>query len=162
PGPRGDAELALPPQHLLGRAPQAHGRSGLRQARVLRDVGGRDLPPRAPGRLPGAPRRARHRGDRRPARALGRRQARRQAGRGLLAPERIEAGLACLRKFAKLAERHGVDAIVAAATSAVREAENGGDFIVSAQERTGILIDVLPAREEARLIYLAAREAVEL
>jgi exopolyphosphatase / guanosine-5'-triphosphate,3'-diphosphate pyrophosphatase len=82
--------------------------------------------------------------------------------RGLLAPDRIEAGLACLRKFAKLAERHGVDATVAAATSAVREAENGGDFIALAQERTGITIDVLPAREEARLIYLAAREAVEL
>lgn len=81
---------------------------------------------------------------------------------GRLAPDRIEAGLACLRKFAKLAERHGVDAIVAAATSAVREAENGGDFITVAQERTGITIDVLPAREEARLIYLAARETVEL
>lgn len=82
--------------------------------------------------------------------------------RGLLAPDRVEAGLACLRKFAKLAERHGVDAIVASATSAVREAENGGDFIALAQERTGITIEVLPAREEARLIYLAAREAVEL
>ncbi|MBI3723717.1 Ppx/GppA family phosphatase, partial [bacterium] len=33
--------------------------------------------------------------------------------RGALAPDRIEAGLACLRKFAKLAERHGVDALVA-------------------------------------------------
>lgn len=82
--------------------------------------------------------------------------------RGNLAPDRVEAGLACLRKFSKLAERHGVDAIVAAATSAVREAENGGDFIALAQERTGITIDVLPAREEARLIYLAAREAVDL
>jgi exopolyphosphatase/guanosine-5'-triphosphate,3'-diphosphate pyrophosphatase len=82
--------------------------------------------------------------------------------RGMLAPDRVEAGLACLRKFSKLAERHGVDAIVAAATSAVREAENGGDFIAAAQERTGIRIEVLPAREEARLIYLAAREAVEL
>ncbi|HZU99399.1 MAG TPA: hypothetical protein VFF73_22010, partial [Planctomycetota bacterium] len=81
---------------------------------------------------------------------------------GMLAADRIDAGLACLRKFAKLAERHGVDAIVAAATSAVREAENGGDFIALAQERTGITIDVLPAREEARLIYLAAREAVDL
>jgi exopolyphosphatase/guanosine-5'-triphosphate,3'-diphosphate pyrophosphatase len=84
------------------------------------------------------------------------------AARGVLAPDRIEAGLACLRKFAKLAERHQVDALVAAATSAVREAENGGDFIALAEERTGVRIDVLPAREEARLIYLAAREAIDL
>lgn len=84
------------------------------------------------------------------------------AARGVLAPDRIEAGLACLRKFSKLAERHQVDALVAAATSAVREAENGGDFIKLALERTGIRIDVLPAREEARIIYLAAREAIDL
>ncbi|MBI3724369.1 Ppx/GppA family phosphatase, partial [bacterium] len=36
------------------------------------------------------------------------------------------------------------------------------DFIAAAEAYTGIRIDVLPAREEARLIYLAAREAVEL
>jgi exopolyphosphatase/guanosine-5'-triphosphate,3'-diphosphate pyrophosphatase len=82
--------------------------------------------------------------------------------RGSLAPDRFDAGLACIRKFAKLAERHACDAIIAAATSAVREAENGGDFIAAVQERTGITINVLPAGEEARLIYLAAREAVDL
>ena len=44
-----------------------------------------------------------------------------------LTPEAMQAALQVLSKFRRLAESHGVDEIVAVATSAVREAENGGD-----------------------------------
>src|ERR1044072_5083749 len=37
--------------------------------------------------------------------------------------------LQVLSKFSRLAESHGVDHIIAGATSAVREAENGGEFL---------------------------------
>src|ERR1043165_8230579 len=40
-----------------------------------------------------------------------------------------------LAKFRRIAEAHGVDEIITAATSAVREADNGGDFITRAREQ---------------------------
>ena len=44
-------------------------------------------------------------------------------------PEAMQAALQVSSKFRRLAESHTVDEIVAVATSAVREAENGGEFL---------------------------------
>ena len=46
-----------------------------------------------------------------------------------LTPTAMTAALQTLAKFRRLADSHKVDEIVAAATSAIREADNGGDFI---------------------------------
>jgi exopolyphosphatase / guanosine-5'-triphosphate,3'-diphosphate pyrophosphatase len=51
---------------------------------------------------------------------------------------------------------------VAAATSAIREADNGGDFIADVARRTGIEIRVISGTEEARLIHLAAVYGVHM
>ena len=53
-----------------------------------------------------------------------------------LTPTAMTAALQTLAKFRRLADSHKVDEIVAAATSAIREAENGGDFIAEVA-RTG-------------------------
>lgn len=74
----------------------------------------------------------------------------------------IQTALQTLSKFKRLAESHGVEEIVAAATSAVREAENGGDFIRAAARDLGMRIRVISGTEEARLIHLAAAYAVGL
>lgn len=79
-----------------------------------------------------------------------------------LTPTAVAAALLTLSKFRRLAESHGVDEIVAVATSATREAENGGDFIAEARQRTGIDIRVISGAEEARLIHLAAGYGVDL
>src|SRR5437868_7444510 len=55
-----------------------------------------------------------------------------------LTPEAMHSALQVLSKFRRLAESHAVDKIVAVATSAVREAENGGEFLRQAREQTGI------------------------
>jgi exopolyphosphatase/guanosine-5'-triphosphate,3'-diphosphate pyrophosphatase len=73
----------------------------------------------------------------------------------------IAAALQTLSRFRRLAESHGVDEIIAAATSAVREAANGGDFIAAVQRQIGIRARVISGTEEARLIHLAAVYAVE-
>ena len=52
-----------------------------------------------------------------------------------------------------------VDEILASATSAVREAENGGDFVASVRRDLGIRVRVISGKEEARLIHLAAAYA---
>src|SRR6202047_110502 len=70
-----------------------------------------------------------------------------------LTPEAMHAALQVLSKFRRLAEAHRVDKIVAVATSAVREAENGGEFLRSVADQTGIRPRVITGTEEGRLIH---------
>ena len=79
-----------------------------------------------------------------------------------LTPTAMAAALQTLSKFKRLAESHKVDEIVAAATSATREADNGGDFISEVDRQTGIRIRVISGTEEARLIHLAAGYGVDI
>jgi exopolyphosphatase/guanosine-5'-triphosphate,3'-diphosphate pyrophosphatase len=74
----------------------------------------------------------------------------------------MTAAMQTLAKFKRLAESNKVDEIVAAATSATREAENGGDFIAEVGRQTGIRIRVISGTEEARLIHLAAGYGVDV
>src|SRR6202521_1166135 len=68
-------------------------------------------------------------------------------GRALTA-EAMHAALQVLSKFRRLAESHRVDEIVAVATSATREAENGGAFLKAIVEQTGIRPRVISGVEE--------------
>src|SRR4249920_1176553 len=73
-----------------------------------------------------------------------------------LTPEAMHAALQVLSKFRRLAESHKVDEVIAVATSATREAENGGEFLQAVTQQTGIRPRVISGTEEARLIHLAA------
>ena len=79
-------------------------------------------------------------------------------GRALTATT-ISTAMQTLSKFKRLAESHGVDEIIASATSAVREAENGGDFVAAVRRDLGIRVRVISGTEEARLIHRAAAYA---
>jgi exopolyphosphatase/guanosine-5'-triphosphate,3'-diphosphate pyrophosphatase len=79
-----------------------------------------------------------------------------------LTPSAMASALQTLAKFKRLAESNNVDEIVAAATSATREADNGGDFIAEVERQTGIRIRVISGTEEARLIHLAAGYGVDV
>jgi exopolyphosphatase/guanosine-5'-triphosphate,3'-diphosphate pyrophosphatase len=79
-----------------------------------------------------------------------------------LTPSAQAAALQTLSRFKRLAESHQVDEIIAAATSAVREAENGGDFIAMVRRDTGIRVRVISGAEEARLIHRAAGYGVDM
>jgi exopolyphosphatase / guanosine-5'-triphosphate,3'-diphosphate pyrophosphatase len=78
-----------------------------------------------------------------------------------LTPEAMGAALQALKKFARLAQSHQVDEILAVATSATREAENGGAFLRAIERRTGIRARIISGTEEARLIHLAAVYGVD-
>src|SRR3954452_17642530 len=73
-----------------------------------------------------------------------------------LTPEAMHAALQVLSKFRRLAESHKVDEVIAVATSATREAENGGEFLQAVTQQTGIRPRVISGTEQARLIHLAA------
>ena len=81
-------------------------------------------------------------------------------GKGRLPEANIAAALESLAKFKRLAESNGVDEIVVAATSAVREAENGADLITQARRQLQLRVRVISGAEEARLIHLAAAYAI--
>ena len=78
-----------------------------------------------------------------------------------LTPEAMNAALQALSKFARLAQSHQVDEVLAVATSATREAENGGAFLRAIERKTGIRARIITGTEEARLIHLAAVYGVD-
>ncbi len=79
-----------------------------------------------------------------------------------LTSQPMHTALQVLSRFKRLAESHRVDKTVAVATSAVREAENGGDFLRAIAEQTGICPRVISGTEEARLIHLAAAYGISM
>lgn len=70
---------------------------------------------------------------------------------GRLNPEGRKRALAALHRFQLLA--HGMDAVplTAVATAAVRDAEDGPEFVEQVFRATGLKIQVIPGEEEARL-----------
>jgi exopolyphosphatase / guanosine-5'-triphosphate,3'-diphosphate pyrophosphatase len=70
------------------------------------------------------------------------------------AEERLTVTVARMKEAA---DRLGAEAMVAFATSAIREAGNGIEVLSRVRQATGVAVKVLPGAEEARLTYLAAR-----
>ena len=68
-------------------------------------------------------------------------------------PTAFKRGLNCLEEFYAVIKQHKVDQIRAVATSAVRSAKNGNDFVQDVKKATGITIEVIDGIEEASLIY---------
>jgi exopolyphosphatase/guanosine-5'-triphosphate,3'-diphosphate pyrophosphatase len=71
----------------------------------------------------------------------------------LIIPSAFERGINCLKQFKLALEDYQVDLVKATATSGVRSAKNGLDFVETAKLETGISIDVIDGDEEAQLIY---------
>jgi exopolyphosphatase/guanosine-5'-triphosphate,3'-diphosphate pyrophosphatase len=80
----------------------------------------------------------------------------------LLTERAMDDAAAAMTRFVKMARLKGIHRIVAVATSAVREAKNGGDFVERVRRELDLELRILSAEEEARLIYLAVRHAVNL
>ncbi|WP_431913172.1 Ppx/GppA family phosphatase [Nonomuraea jabiensis] len=74
-----------------------------------------------------------------------------------LRDEGVERLGAFVEEAVHLAEDKGVEDLLAFATSAVREAANGLEVLAQVEERSGVHIEVLSGRDEARLTFLAVR-----
>jgi len=71
----------------------------------------------------------------------------------IITPAAFERGINCLKDFSLIIADYQVYKISATATSAVRSAENGNEFVNAVNERTGISIETISGDEEAELIY---------
>lgn len=81
---------------------------------------------------------------------------------GRLLPGPSQDAMAALKRCATLCKRHNVQRILAVATSAVREASNGREFLQAVKRQTGIDARPIDGIEEARLIYRGVRHATDL
>ena len=73
---------------------------------------------------------------------------------GKLTDAAMARALETLRRFRDLASSHQVEQVVTAATSAVREAPNGREFLQKVKQELDLEVDLVSGPEEARLIYL--------
>jgi exopolyphosphatase/guanosine-5'-triphosphate,3'-diphosphate pyrophosphatase len=80
---------------------------------------------------------------------------------GQFSPATLAKGTEVVKNFVTLARNRGFTRIEAVATSAVREASNGGEFIEAIGRQTGVRIRVVTGQEEARLIYLGVRQSMD-
>ncbi|MFN6485851.1 MULTISPECIES: Ppx/GppA phosphatase family protein [unclassified Nostoc] len=80
---------------------------------------------------------------------------------GELKPEIIEKAIAACGRFQEVAKTINAETIIAVATSAVREAPNGKDFLSRLETELGLSVDLISGQEEARRIYLGVLSGME-
>ncbi len=81
---------------------------------------------------------------------------------GMLREEAIGRSLEALARCLEICRSLNIEEIICVATSAVREAPNGQEFIDAIAEKLGLTVDLISGQEEARRIYLGVLSALEL
>lgn len=80
---------------------------------------------------------------------------------GNLTPEAINRAIGALKRCQEVAKSLNAHQILAVATSAVREAPNGHEFVRSIETELGLAVNIISGQEEARRIYLGVLSGVE-
>jgi len=81
---------------------------------------------------------------------------------GFIAEIPFQRGIDALIKYNQIISDYKIDKVLAFATSAIRSASNGNDFVKVAKEKAGIEISVISGDREAELIYYGVRSAVSM
>ena len=84
-----------------------------------------------------------------------------EAKTGRLKSEVMERAIATLRRFLGIAKTFNAEQIIAVATSAVREAPNGRDFLTQVADKLDLNVSLISGQEEARRIYLGVLSGME-
>ncbi|MCZ2355549.1 MAG: Ppx/GppA family phosphatase [Bacteroidia bacterium] len=74
----------------------------------------------------------------------------------------FQRGLKALSNIKKLIDSHGATQVFAYATSAIRSAENGKEFIQQVKQQTGIEVSIINGNEEAAFIYTGIKNGIQL
>jgi len=88
-------------------------------------------------------------------------------GEGGITKNYIEAvpfqrGMDALEKHLSEIKKYNCSQVAAFATSAIREASNGADFVAQAKQKLNLTINVISGDKEAELIYYGVRQAVQM
>lgn len=71
-------------------------------------------------------------------------------------------GIKAMKTHKEKIDRFQVDEVLAFATSAIRSAKNGKEFVRKVKAETGIEIEIISGDREAELIYFGVRKALEI
>ena len=74
-------------------------------------------------------------------------------GKGIIQPEAFARGIASMKRFKAIIATYPVNHTRAIATSMLRNAANGQEFIDAVNESTGIEIELIDGQQEAKYIY---------
>ena len=77
-------------------------------------------------------------------------------------PDAITRGLNALERHLQTIAEYKVEKTYAFATSAIRSARNGDQFVKLAKQRCGIDVEIINGEREAELIYYGVKQAVRL
>jgi exopolyphosphatase / guanosine-5'-triphosphate,3'-diphosphate pyrophosphatase len=80
---------------------------------------------------------------------------------GQLTEEAMQRAISALKRCQEISRSLNAEQILAVATSAVREASNGPDFLQRIEADLGLSINLISGVEEARRIYLGVLSALE-
>lgn len=80
----------------------------------------------------------------------------------LIAPAAWERGISAIRNLSQYLMEYNVSKVFAYATSAIRSAENGLQFIEELSEKFNISVELISGDYEAELIYYGVRQATGL
>src|SRR5689334_12977162 len=81
---------------------------------------------------------------------------------GRIPPATADRAIAAIRRLRGLADALGAREVIAKATSAIRTAANGPEFIDRIEAETRVEVEVINGNEEARLVFAAIRASVVL
>lgn len=96
-----------------------------------------------------------------PTKSKGSKDAGDGGGHSLTEAAIARGALVCAR-FAEVARGFGAEEIVALATAAVREADNGDEFVKRVRDLADLDVRIISGQEEARLIYLGVVSGIDL
>lgn len=82
--------------------------------------------------------------------------------KGYISEAAFDRGLSALKQFKKSIDHYQVKLVRAAATSALRTAGNGTEFLEKIRSETGIIPEIITGDREADLIYLGVRAAINM
>ncbi|MGE0637022.1 MAG: phosphatase [Bacteroidia bacterium] len=81
---------------------------------------------------------------------------------GIIAPAPFQRGTAAMQQHLETANKYSTTKIFAFATSAVRSAKNGNEFVAEIKKKTGIEVNIISGEKEAELIYAGVRQALAI
>jgi len=79
--------------------------------------------------------------------------------KGLIKEAAFERGIQCMKRFAGLIASHHVQSLSAIATSALRNAANGAEFVDDVKRHTTISIEIIDGDTEASYIYKGVKSS---
>lgn len=82
--------------------------------------------------------------------------------KGFIADIPFQRGIDALKTHKETIEKYKVEKIMAFATSAIRGASNGAEFVAKAKKEIGLDIQVISGDKEAEFIYYGVRSAVKM